>query len=349
MLKNEPDVLYIPGDYIMRMRVLPGTQNDQKVELDTYDKKILFALAQNIRTPYSQIGKKVGLSRDSIRYRIQRLHKSGVIQGYRALIDISKLDYMNAHVFLQLNQPEPTAEKKLVEIFKSYPFVRAIIKFNGKFDFELALIAKSVQELDEILSKIITDCGDMLQHYELLLITKSFAGKTFPDNFLKAPEQKIPKKLQEVKLDDKDLKLISAIADHAELPLHKLASKVGLSADAIKYRLKKLKESGVILGFVPVINYDVLNYNVYAVLLSIASFTPTKEATLKEFLRTNKDVLWGVKTAGKYNVLLYICTKNPDDLIKTIADLRSHFVGDVRAYETLINYEEYKYTYFPSE
>lgn len=349
MLKNKPDVLYTLGDYIMRMRVLPATQSEKKVELDAYDKKILHSLAQNSRTPYSQISKKVGLSRDSIRYRIQRLHKSGVIQGYRALIDISKLDYMNAHVFLQLNQPEPTAEKKLVEIFKAYPFVRAIIKFNGKFDFELALIAKSVQELDEILSKIITDCGDMLQHYELLLITKSFAGKTFPDSFLKAPEQKISKKLQEVKLDDKDLKLISAIADHAELPLHKLASKVGLSADAVKYRLKKLKESGVILGFVPVINYDVLNYNVCAVLLSIASFTPKKEATLKEFLRTNKDVLWGVKTVGKYNVLLYICTKNPDDLIKTIADLRSHFVGDVRAYETLINYEEYKYTYFPSD
>jgi hypothetical protein len=98
---------------------------------------------------------------------------------------------------------------------------------------------------------------------------------------------------------------------------------------------------------VPVINFEKLNYNVYAILLSIANFTPKKEATLKEFLSTNKDVLFGVKTFGKYNVLLYICTTNPDDLIKTTAELRGHFIGDVRDYETLINYEEYKYIYFP--
>lgn len=329
------------------MKVLQATE--QKVALDAHDKKILFALAQNARTPYSQIGKKVGLSRDSVRYRIQRLSKAGVIQGYRALIDISRLGYMNVHIFLQLNQPDPEAEKKLVNIFKAYPFVRAIIKFNGKFDFELAIIAKSIPEIDEILSKIILDCGDTLQHYELLFITKPFAGKAFPDSFLKAPELPKPKTLTEPKLDDKDFKLVSIIAEHADLPLHKIASKVGLSADAVKYRMKKLHESGVIQGFTPVISYDVINYNVYAILLSIANLTPQKEATLKQFLRTNKDVLWGVKTFGKYNVLLYICTHNPDDLIRTTSELRSHFIGDVRAYETLINYEEYKYTYFPSE
>ncbi len=329
------------------MRVLHAAE--QKVELDTYDKKILYALAQNCRTPFSQIGKKVGLSRDSVRYRIQRFHKSGILQGYRALVDITRLGYMNVHIFLQLNQPEPEAEKKIVELFKAYPFVRAIIKFNGKYDFELAIIAKTINELDDIISRIRTDCGTALQHYELLWITKSFSGKTFPDSFLKAPEIQKLKHYTEPKLDDKDYKIVSAIADHAELPLHKIAAKAELSADAVKYRLKKLKESGIIFGFIPVINYDVINYNVYAILLSIANLTQKKEATLKEFLRTNNDVLWAVKTFGKYNVLMYICTKNPDDLIKTTAKLRNNFIGDIRDYETLINYEEYKYTYFPSQ
>lgn len=333
------------------MRVLTTAQPEQRVELDTYDKKILFALSQNSRTPYSQIGKKVGLSRDSIRYRIQRLTKNNVIQGYRTIIDITKLGYMNFHVFLQLNQPDPEAEKKLVEIFKAYPFVRAIIKFSGKYDFELAIIAKTVKDLDTILSQIITDCGETLQHYELLIITKSFAGKSFPDNFYKSPEAKIIPKpaAAEPKLDEKDHLLLSVMSNQADLPLYSVAKKVGLSSDAVKYRLRKLKESGVIVSYVPVINFEKLNYNVYAILLSIANFTPKKEATLKEFLSTNKDVLFGVKTFGKYNVLLYICTTNPDDLIKTTAELRGHFIGDVRDYETLINYEEYKYTYFPEQ
>jgi hypothetical protein len=85
---------------------------------------------------------------------------------------------------------------------------------------------------------------------------------------------------------------------------------------------------------------------VYAILLSIKQFNATKEATLREFLEQNNDVLWGVKTMGKYNVLLYVCTKDPNDLVKTTSSLRSYFPGDIAEYETLINYEEYKYAYF---
>ena len=331
----------------MGMKVLQISPGAGKVQLDAYDKKILFAMAQNCRTPTSQIAKKVGLSRDAVRYRISGLEKSGVIQGYRAIVNVTRLGFINVHLLLQLNQPQADAEKRIIEKFKAYPFVRAIIKFNGKYDFELAIIARDLSELEGIISQVIEDCGDYLQDYNLLFITKTFSAKTFPDNFLKAPEQSKPITYEEPKLDQMDYKLLSIIADHAYLPLQHIAQKLGISADTVKYRMKRLKLSGVIAGFVPVINYDLIDYNVYAILLSISGFSEKKEATLLEFLRTNKDILWGVKTIGKYNVLLYICTSNPDDLVKTTAELRSYFTQAVRDYETLINYEEYIFTYFP--
>lgn len=331
----------------MGMKVLQVAPGAGKVQLDAYDRKILFVMAQNCRTPTSQIAKKVGLSRDAVRYRIANLEKSGVVQGYRALVNITRLGFLNVHLLLQLNQPQPEAEKRIVEKFKAYPFVRAIIKFSGKYDFELAVIAKDLNDLEGIVSRVIEDCGEYLQDYNILFLTKTFSAKTFPDNFLKAPEHAKPIEYEEPKLDQTDYKLLSIIADNACMPLQHIAHKLGISADTVKYRMKRLKQSGVIAGFVPVINYDLVDYNVYAILLSISGFSEKKEATLKEFLRTNKDILWGVKTIGKYNVLLYICTSNPDDLVKTTAELRSYFTQAVRDYETLINYEEYTYTYFP--
>ncbi len=331
----------------MGMKVLQVKPEAAKVQLDAYDRKILFAMAQNCRTPTNQIAKSVGLSRDAVRYRIKRLEDAGVIQGYRTIVNVTRLGFLNVHLLLQLNQPNVEAEKRLVEKFKAYPFVRAIIKFSGKYDFELALIARDVHELEGVLSRVIEDCGEFLQDYNLLFITKTFSGKTFPDNFLKAPAEVKQVQYDEPKLDELDYKLLSVISDHAYLPLQHIAQKLGVSADTVKYRMKNLKQCGVIAGFVPVINYDLINYNVYAILLSIAGFSEKREATLREFLRTNKDVLWGVKTIGKYNVFLYICTSNPDDLVKTTAELRSYFTQSVRDYETLINYEEYTYTYFP--
>lgn len=331
----------------MGMKFVQTVPSAAKLELDAYDRKILYLLAQNCRTPSTQIAKSVGLSRDAVRYRIKQYESSGVIQGYRTVINMGGFGFMNVHLLLQLNQPTPDAEKRLVDTFKSYPFCKAIIKFNGKYDFELALVAKDLTELDTVLTRIISDCGGFLQHYEILFITKSFVGKTFPDNFVKAIKLKEhPPKTEKYVPDETDVRLLSVIADNADLPLHHAGQSLKLSADAVKYRIRKLIGAGVIKGFVPVINYDVLGYNVYAIMLNISGLTPNREATLHEFLRTNKDVLWGVKCVGNYNVLLYICTDNPDDLIKTTTALRSHFTESVRAYETLINYEEYKYTYW---
>ncbi|HLF54598.1 MAG TPA: Lrp/AsnC family transcriptional regulator [Candidatus Nanoarchaeia archaeon] len=328
------------------MRFVQTVQAAKKVQLDLYDRKILFSLSQNCRTSATQIGKRVGLSRDAVRYRIARLEKSGVIQGYRTIVDINKFGYVIVHLLLQLNQPTSDAEKQLVEKFKGYSFCRAVIKFSGKYDFDLALVARDMVELDGVITKIIADCGNYLQHYELLFITKPFAGKTFPNNFVKMPVEKSDKKSEKYVPDDFDIKLLDIIADKADLPLYHIGQKLGLSADAAKYRIRKLLNAGIIIGFVPVINYDVIGYNVYAILLNISGLTPKRESTLAQFLSTNNDVLWAVKTIGKYNLLLYICTTDPDDLMKTTAALRSYFTESVRDFETLINYEEYKYTYW---
>ena len=259
---------------------------------------------------------------------------------------MGKFGFMSIHFLLQLNQPTEEAERRLVDTFKAYSFCRAILKFNGKYDFELAVVAKTMGELDEITTRIVTDCGKYLQHHDILFITKPFVAKTFPDNFIRLPSAKQPAGSIDSKPDSTDVKLLDVLSDHADMPLLHLGQKLKTSADTVKYRMKKLVGAGVIKGFIPVINYQAIGYNVYAILLNIAGLTPQREATLAEFLSTNNDVLWAVKLIGKYNLLLYICTTDPNDLTKTTTALRSYFTEAIRDYETLINYEEYKYTYW---
>lgn len=336
------------------MRFVQTTAALHRIELGLNDRKVLFALAQNCRSPLTLIAKKTGLGRDSVRYRINRMEKSGIIQGYRTIVDMSKFGYMSVHFLLQLNQPAEDAERRLVETFKAYQFCRAILKFNGKYDFELAVVAKNMGELDMISTRIITDCGKYLQHYDIQFITKFFTAKTFPENFLKHQEKRSEKQ-SDKKVSQKtilhvpdilDIRLLDILSDNADISLLRLAQELGTSADTVKYRMKKLFLAGIIKGFVPVINYEVIGYSVYAILLNIAGLTPQRESTLAEFLSTSKDVLWAVKLIGKYNLLLYICTTDSNDLTKTTTALRSYFTEAVKDYETLINYEEYKYTYW---
>lgn len=318
----------------------------KSIRLDAKDRKVLAVLAENARSPATLIAKKAGTSRDTAKYRMQGLERNGIIQGYRAVVNINRLGFDAYHIFLQLNKPSREIEQQLIRKFKAYPFLRALLKFNGRYDFELAVIARSVAEFDSILDTILNDCAKYLQDYEVMVISKTYLSRTFPKSFIdcRAMQKKGNKAYSP---DEKDRKILSAIADNASLPLFKIASSAGLSPDAANYRIKRMIEGGIISSFVPIINYSSLGYSVYAVLVLINGLSPEKESKLKQFINADKHIIWAVKTVGKHNLLLYVCVKGNDELHETINSLRAYLPNDIRNYEPLIAYEEFHYTYFP--
>jgi len=332
------------------MRVLEQLEPEKKVKLDLKDKKILALLAKDARTPATIIARKVGLSRDAASYRIRNLVKNRVIQGYRTLVNVEVLGYDVYHLFIQLNPPSKEAEKEIVDKFKTYPFERAVLKFSDKYDYELAIVAKSIAELDDIVSRIITDCREYLQDYEILTIAKFYVENSFPKSFLETQESSSVvqnKKTEKIKIDQQDFEILRILANNADLPLFSVANKLKVSADTVKYRLKKMMSAGIIKKFIPVINYSSLGYTIYALLLNIKGLSDKREAKLKQVLGTDPNVLWAVKTIGRFNVLMYVCAQNTEEFHKTLINIRSNFQGEINHYETLIAYAEYKYTYFP--
>ncbi len=105
--------------------------------------------------------------------------------------------------------------------------------------------------------------------------------------------------------------------------------------------------TGVITRFTIALNYAALSYDVYMILLSMPSITEGNEGKLRQLLKTDKNILWAVKTIGRYNLILYVCAKDSDRLHETLTSLRVSFASEIKNYETLLAYEEHKYTYFP--
>ncbi|MFH1590158.1 MAG: Lrp/AsnC family transcriptional regulator [archaeon] len=329
------------------MRLIKSVEFDSEVKLDLKDKKILHYISEDARMPYTQIAKKVMLSKDAVKYRMNNLEKKGVIQGYMSVVDIAKIGYDSYHILLQLNKINKEIRSELVKVFKSYPFVKVVLEFSGKYDFEIGIAVRNLKELDMIVTKIIGDVDKCIQSYEILTLVKTYEGRIFPESFLNIKEKTELKKESDVKVDGTDLKILGKLSLDSTISLYDVGKVVGLTSEAVNYRIKNLKKQGVIKRFAPMINHHVLGYTVYGLLINVNNLDGKKEAKLKEFLHINKNVLWAVKCIGKYNLFAYICVKKSDDLHQTISDLRELFSSDIKEYETMVAYQVYEYNYFP--
>ena len=58
--------------------------------LDELDNKILSVIKDNARLSYTEIGDLVGVSRVSVKKRMDAMEEKGIIQGYKTVINVSK-------------------------------------------------------------------------------------------------------------------------------------------------------------------------------------------------------------------------------------------------------------------
>lgn len=86
-------------------------------KLDLKDRKILYELDLNCRQSNAQIGKKVGLGRDVVAYRINRMQEEGIIKNYYALIDTFKLGYHMFRIYINFQYVTSKIKEEIIQYF----------------------------------------------------------------------------------------------------------------------------------------------------------------------------------------------------------------------------------------
>ena len=122
--------------------------------LDLKDKKILFELDFNARMPYSVLGRKVGLSKQGVEYRVQNLIKRGIIKGFYPVINVPKLGYIYCRLSLTLQNITSEKKKEIVRYLQNNPKVFWLLDVQGIYDIFIVIWAKSLTEFREFIEEV---------------------------------------------------------------------------------------------------------------------------------------------------------------------------------------------------
>jgi DNA-binding Lrp family transcriptional regulator len=109
--------------------------NETVHTLDETDSLIVKILQQNCRISNTDIAKKLGLPKSTVSYRINRLEKDGIIEGYYAHINSAKIgkDYITI-TFVRAKYGKENYEK-VGKVLTKIPGVFGVYFILGEHDF----------------------------------------------------------------------------------------------------------------------------------------------------------------------------------------------------------------------
>lgn len=148
------------------------SKKEKNLVFDKKDEKILDILQENPRVPISEIEKKTGIKRDSIKYRINRMLKNNWIEfSTKINYDVLGFDIMNIVTFT-LHNFKPEDEKKFVDFLKQNENILHIYSTAGKADYTVFIISEDANNFNEILKGIRTRFSRIIREYEISTIVE---------------------------------------------------------------------------------------------------------------------------------------------------------------------------------
>jgi Lrp/AsnC family leucine-responsive transcriptional regulator len=126
--------------------------------IDRIDKRILEELQKNGRLSNLELADKVGLSASPCLRRVKQLEETGLIDGYAALLNASRLGLkLMALVQISMDRHTPDRFEHFEAAVKTYPQILECILITGQSaDYQLKVLVRDMEEYQDFLLNHLT-------------------------------------------------------------------------------------------------------------------------------------------------------------------------------------------------
>lgn len=319
-------------------------------KLDLKNRKILHELDKNCRQSLNQIGRKVNLSKNAVRYRIAMLKKAGIIKKFQTIINIGKLGYTGFRIYLNLQNTTPKKEKEIIDSLRVQPNITWIASMEGTYNLGLFIVAKDISEVHKIWDELMEK---YINYFDERLLTIIAHSNYFSIGYLvdleRSDYQIMTTTPQDNSIDDVDKEILHMLAENADVSIVHIANKLKYSSKTIIQRIRALENKKVIVAYKTFLDFAKIGYQHYKISFILLKITKEKEREFRQYAKYHPSIVYEDSYIGGDDIEIGIHVKDHTELRKILDNIKDRFSDIIHDYTLLQIYEEHKDTYFISE
>lgn len=148
-----------------------------------------------------------------------------------------------------------------------------------------------------------------------------------------------------VKLDLKDRKILEQLNENSRMSLTDISRKTGIPIDTIKYRIERMEKEHI-FKYAVILDFARIGYPIFnEVHIQFVNFTTQEEARVKRYVKSDPNIIYSAKIAGKYDYIIAVLAKDMANFDDVLNRFKTAFQNIIKDYDIALVIEEYKLDY----
>src|SRR3989338_2403632 len=143
------------------------------------------------------------------------------------------------------------------------------------------------------------------------------------------------------KLTMKDRKLLYYLSRNARESKSALGKLVGISRNAVEYKIQKFQKENIITNFTAVINTVAIGHTSFSMLIKISKNLKKNDEVYNYFIHHPYSI-WAISLSGTYDLFIEFIVKDLRHLVDIIKEIKTTLKDSINYYEIHIDQETIK-------
>ena len=319
-------------------------------KLDVKDKKLLYYLSQDCRQSDTQLSRKIGLSKNGVKYRIERLQKENVIKKFAAVINIGSVKLNTFTMLLRFND-DIYENKDIINYFNNHRFADWVVTMSGNWDIFVEFVFRDIHHLSSLVKEVINKFSNTLSNYQVffsndVLRVEHLVSDFYKDLKLEEPVLK-ERGVKGYDIDAVDKKILNLLNQDSSLPYLQIAQRLNTTIDVIRYRIKHMINKGIIIKFFSDVSLPKLGYTEYLYTIKLRNISKEMLDKIKKRIQTDSNITYAFIDTNGFNIIFVCAFRDSSGIDHLSRSLRKDFKDIIEEQNYLIIKEQVLFNLFP--